>query len=221
MKNPPLIITGYHEGSPEARRFAHIWHERVRKIAPESKIMCVAVGGAVPPYPHREIIMLERNLGHVGDLLHGRKTQDYCGWSMAVLTGLLVAYQDERDAVWIEQDTLCFGPVIQQMEAEIRDFGFICGRSKIHPCAQSLFMVRHAWIPEFVRRYLSLGTDNDKNNLPESKFRTMMQQSSMGTFFSFGCDRDRSPSIPYDSPVFYCQRITAEEMAELNRRGLI
>lgn len=220
MNNPPLIISGYHE-TPTSYEFSRIWYGRVRKIAPESKIRIIAVGGKIPCAPLSDIISLERNLGHVGDLLHGRKTQDFCGWSITMLTGCLLAYQDERDGVFIEQDALCFGSVIHQMETEIKDFGFIFGRSKIHACAQSLFMVRHAYIPEFVMRYLALGNEKDKNNLPEIKFRTMMQQSGKGTQFSFGVDRDREHGLPYDNPVWYAQRLTPNELGELKKRGMI
>jgi hypothetical protein len=217
----PTIVTGYHEteGSYE---FPEIWSANTRKHFPQSPIITIGVGGDYPCYTSDSHINLSGNLGHVGDLLHGRNYHQFCGWSAAVLAGAMLCYINETDMVYKEQDVLCFGAPLFQMQRQLGNKCVIFGKcqSNQHACAQSLFMVRHAYIPEFVRLYLNEGSDGRKDNLPEIKFKRLMEKHpDQWCQFDFGVDRDRP--LPWDAPTWYAQRFTKEELDELERRKLI
>lgn len=164
------------------------------------------------------------NLGHVGALLSGEKKHEFCGWSAAMLTMAMLAYTSECDFLYKEEDCLAFGPWVSQMYADLGTRGMVFGRKMNSPpymeCSQSLFLVRHHFIPEFVRRYLELGSDGDVGNLPETKFAKMEAANPQHyARLSFGYDRERP--INFDDKVWFAQKFTEQELQELNKRGLI
>src|ERR1700722_19775710 len=148
----PTIITGYYE-TEDSFEFSKLWYTNTKKHFPNSPIITICVDGNYPAYESNNTIKLSGNLGHVGDLLHGRNTYTHCGWSAAVIAGVMLAYCNETNAAWKEQDVLCFGSPQYQMERQLCDGGIIFGASQLHACAQSLFLIEHSYIPEFVRLY--------------------------------------------------------------------
>jgi hypothetical protein len=169
-------------------------------------------------YDDPDLLILKGNLGHIGDLLEGRKPHKFCGWSMGVMTLALLAYQNETDFIYKEQDCLAFGPWVERLYSECGDKKVCFGKNGLMTCAQSLFLVKHDFIPEFVRSYL--GTGPDAATMPETKFSNMAKVNQPNwTQFGFGVDRDRP--IPWDDEVFYAQHLTRNELGELSKRGLI
>lgn len=161
----------------------------------------------------------------MGQLLNGEKPYSLCGWSASVLTLALLAYQNETDLIYKEQDCLAFGPWVERMYSELGDGQMIFGKkhesAPFMPCSQSLFLIKHAFLLTFISDYLALGTDADHGNLPETKFVRIEEKHGTEKIkrISWGCDRERP--IPYDADVFYCQQIQPDEMQELKKRGLI
>jgi len=222
-----LLGTGYypHGGSVEARIR---WSANVAKYTNPrpQRIFTLAVGIGENGYLNDgdDWLYFKNNLGHVGDLLNNSKPHKYCGWSASVLALAMIAYAGELDFVYLEGDALAFGPWVQQMYAELGDGQFAFGKKMQSPpwmaCSQSLFVVRHAFIPTFVSTYLGLGTDNDPENLPETKFARIEERfPAECRRLSFTVDRERP--LPYDAPVWSAQKFTPDELAELKRRNLI
>lgn len=220
-----LLGTGYypHLGAHEARER---WLCNVGEYAyPEPQaIMTLAVGMKFPYMVGEHTIVLKNNLGHVGDLLNGSKPHEFCGWSASVLALAMIAYAGELDFVYLEEDALAFGPWVERMYAELGDGQFAFGRKMQSApwmaCSQSLFIVRHAFIPRFVSTYLSLGKDGDPENLPETKFQRIEERfPAECRRLSFTVDRERP--LPYDAEVWAAQKFTAEELEELRKRNLI
>lgn len=179
-------------------------------------------GGII--YPFNNWARLSGNLGHVGDLLHGKKHHQFCGWSASVLALAMIAYAGELDFVYLEEDALAFGPWVTQMYSELGDGQFAFGKKMQSPpwmaCSQSLFIVRHAFIPTFVKCYLMLGTDGNAENLPETKFQAIEERfPNECRRLSFTVDRERP--LPYDAPVWSAQKFTPDELEELKNRKLI
>jgi hypothetical protein len=219
--NSPTVITGYAE-TPTSAAFAPVWVENTRRHFPNSKVITLAVGGVMPQSVLGSALGLAGNLGHIGDLLHGRKSHLFCGWSAAVLAGALLCYMNETDMIWKEQDVLCFGAPLFQMDRQLGTKGIIFGKcpSGAHACAQSLFMVRHDYIPEFVRLYIGEGGDAHNTNLPEVKFRRLLERHpDKWCQFDFGFDRERP--LDFNASTWYAQRFTKDEMAELYRSRMI
>lgn len=193
---------------------------------PPEAIVTLAVGDAHPPehYHLGQWLRLPGNLGHVGDLLNGSRPHKFCGWSAAVIQLAMTAYCAELDFMYLEEDCLAFGPWVQQTYADLGDGQFVFGRKMTSApwmqCSQSLFLIRHAWIPTFVHAYLGMGKDGDPDNLPETKFARIEEMfPAECRRLSFGVDRERP--LPYDAPVWFAQKLTPEEMTELVRRGLV
>lgn len=222
-----LLGTGFypHEGAAKARVR---WSANVARIAKPKpqRIVTIAVGMNENNYIRDwgDWLYLPGNLGHVGDLLNGSKPHEFCGWSASMLALAMLAYAGELDFVYLEEDALAFGPWVQRMYAELGDGQFAFGRKMQSApwmaCSQSLFIVRHAFIPRFVSTYLSLGKDGDPENLPETKFQRIEERfPAECRRLSFTVDRERP--LPYDSEVWSAQKFTADELEELRKRNLI
>jgi len=224
----PLIITGYHERTMLDREFARIWYYNTVKAPYRGDIYVFETKGSWFPEMGSQAriihIPTNYNLGHVGDLISGKEPHAFCGWSASIVAGAMVAYNCGKDMLYKESDCLAFGSWIPVLYAELGDAQFIFGRKHQSapwmPCSQALFLIKHAYIPAFVAKYLALGTDNDVTNLPEHKFVKIMEQDPANVKqMTFGYDRER-PICFYDE-VWYAQRFTEEEMAELRRREMI
>ncbi len=199
------------------------WANNTSQSAPATNFACIEVGTRNPLYQGNNIA-LANNLGHVGDLLNNSKPHEMCGWSAAVLALAMVAYCNETDMLYKEQDCLAFGPWVEQMYKDIGTKGMVFGRKMVNapymPCAQSLFLIRHHFIPEFVRRYIELGPERTADNLPEHKFAKLEELWPQHyARLSFGYDRERP--INFDDPVWYAQKLTAPELEEIKRRNLL
>jgi len=237
-----LLGSGYYHPDPENDEFVSRWariFERYANPKPTIRII-IGVNNSRIRFDEKnrdnmlacesralilmkyEQIVLQGNNGHVGQLISGEKKNKFCGWSMAFLTGAMIAYQNETDYIWLEQDCLAFGPWVERTYADMGDgdmvFGHKMKTAPFMPCSQSLVLVRHSFIPEMVSAYLGMGTDNDVTNLPEAKFQKLEDQfGDRIRRLSFGCDRERP--IPYDDEVFYAQKLTDEELETLKQKG--
>ena len=241
MTTPKYIIgTGFFhkpENEEAAQSFFEIWLANTLKTTahnPPETIFVLSNGGCFPNTTTKlavnqimenrlQIVSVKGNLGHIHALIGKEipaKEGLLCGWSASILTLAMVAYFAEADMIFKEQDCLAFGDWVRQLYAEIGDRKMLFGRVRCMPCAQSLFIIRHDFILEFVKCYLTLGTDADDLGHPEAKFQQIqrMRPEPVGTF-SFGYDRDRP--VNFDDDVFYLQHIQPSELHELNRRGLV
>lgn len=214
-----LLGTGRHKVNSE---WHAIWQDNRPDIKPFGWA-CIEVG-ANYWFTQPNTTFLSGNLGHVGDLLNGSKPYDFCGWSSGVLALAMIAYSNESDFLYKEQDCLAFGPWVEQMYADMGDGDMVFGRKMqgppYMPCAQSLFLVRHSFIPHFVGQYLYMGSDKIETNLPEHKFQKL-EDNNPGRIrrLSFGYDRERP--INFDDKVWYAQKFTHQELEELKKRKLV
>lgn len=229
--NPYTLIAGYHRNRDDTRydTFFQTWLTNVCRLTPQpQRIIIIADSGARPPLSdcHWDIrvpitvINLFGNLGCCHDLLVGNKPHHFSGWTGVVLAGAMLAYTNETDMVFYEEDVISVGDVIGQMDKEIGEASVIFGNTAGMPCAQSLFRVRHEYLPEFARLFLSQGRQEFPEYLGENIFERLETQHPIAwKRFSFGYDRTRP--INYDDKVWYAQHWKPEELAELKKRGMI
>lgn len=196
--------------------FHNIWARQIAKATPAPKsIVAIGVGGCMPPYKRPiQSITLPGNLGYIGDIISGAKSHFMCGWSGAAAALAMIAYCNETDFIYVEQDCLCFGPWVEQLYAEIGSRQVLFGSVSTQAAAQSLFLVRHAYIPEFICDLIGTGPVG-LHNVTEVQF-AKAEESKPDKWgrFSFGYDRDR-PFNPRD-PVFYIQQVCQEDLERLN-----
>lgn len=203
-----------------AEQFFRIWWENTMKYAKPHRVIVTACGGSKIDGAPGQWITLDGDLGFIGQILSGEKKYPLPSCGVEICAQAMLAYLDERDFIFKEQDLLAFGPWVERLYAEIGDMGLIMGRQKCMPCAPSLMLIRHWFIPEYVRWYMGSEAENTADTVMESKIERLAKQmpDKVG-YHSFGCDRDRP--IPLDDEVFYAQKLNQDELREMMRRGLI
>lgn len=208
-----------------AQEMARAWISCIRKHADPQpqRIVVVGAGGHAPEIDGIDII---RCTGDVGNLQHkvaGKVQHEYAGWTPPVIITAMLAYNEGLDYVFQEQDCLAFGPYIRRMESELGSGGMTIGRPLFimgMPATQSLFMVRHWYICQFLRAYLSLGPDDNEHNQGEKKFARLQRLDPKNVrMTSFGVDRDRP--ITWGEDVFQAQQWGREEFETAKAKGLI
>lgn len=237
MKPRFLLGSGYYHQHPLSDVFIETWVSNFNQhteLYPE-RAFFISVGDSWQHIQSRaaarlkcyyEVLDLVGNLGHVHQLIDKQapaKPHVYCGWSASVMALALIAYNNESDFIYREQDCLCFGDYVGEMYRQLGTGNMIFGSylqdgRHCMPCAQSLFLIRHAFIPKFISLYLGQPDDRSVQSLPEQKFRNMERHEGVKRF-TMGVDRGRP--LPYDAPVWYAQKFTEAELQELKRRGLL
>ena len=214
------IGSGYYDSHRELPGFPDVWLRCLSKANPKpSSVIVLGVGGPKNPYGDRvQFVSLDGNLGYIGSLLSGEKPHSFCGWSAGMLALAMIAYNNETDFIYVEQDCLVFGDWVNALyDALGGSLGIVFGSNNLMECAQSLFLVRHSFIPQFVVDYISQGPERENCNIPETKFARLekLKQESWGRF-KFGYDRYR-PFNPND-PTFYIQQLTKDDMRLVEHR---
>jgi hypothetical protein len=202
-------------GGKNSQEFFETWYDNTRKYINDNIDICI-LGPHAPDITgliNTKIIAEYDNLGHVGDYLHGRRVGRWCGWTSAIVLGMIHAYVSGTDFVYKEQDCLAFGNYVQQMYEESQNCDIIYGSCRIMGVAQSLFLAKRDAIPDIIA---SLSKDDDKDILPEFKFSRLPVRQ---TRLSFGYDRDRPFNIK--DPIFYIQQISKTELETLHSNKLI
>jgi hypothetical protein len=223
-----LIGSGYHWREGRDPEFQKLWIDNINRYCDPkpSRIVVISTGGHGLPFvrPDVDEIQLSGDLGGFMALVNGQKPHKLTGWMGAVLAGALIAYCDEADYIYLEEDCLAFGPWVKQLYAEVGDAGVLYGAKHTaepwQPCSQSLFMVRHSYIPAFVRQILEGPPMNTRETLGEHQFeRCREKYPEQWKFFSLQCDRQRP--LPLGYAIWYAQQLTTEELALLKEKKFI
>jgi len=226
-----VIVSGYYADerktapfSISKERFLDIWYENTLRYSTPQKIYLVNVSkhGPVKPYPEIDWINISENLGHVNDFVLTNDTKTLTGYTLSVLMGMLLAYNNKADFIYKEQDCLAFGSWVDELYRESRSKNkeMLLGRGHIKGyIEQSLWLCRHEFLLEFMNRYLSFNA-GDYPLLPELKFAKIMEMipDRIG-FFDFGYGRIRP--VQFDDKVFFIQQTTDKELSTLRTKGLI
>jgi hypothetical protein len=217
-----MLGTGFHKRSEWDDRFFLLWYKNQRDHCPfQFHTTIISTGAKLPFYKEEFHFIRGANLGHIGDY---RSYDGLAGWSASFLALCLLAYNCGEDLIYREQDVLAFGPWLGQAYLDLGNGDIIYGgpmkTKPWMPCAQSIVIVRHRFLLEFVRRYIELGNDSAAF-CPEHRFSKMAARGEKGQFrhLTFGVDRERP--LPWDAPVWYAQQWTDAELEEAKSRGLL
>jgi hypothetical protein len=221
-------------GKPERQAMTQLWIENIERMdVKPTKVVMIGEGGANIPALCGDAVRLSGDLGHIHQHLDdGPKSHHgFTGWSASMLALAMLAYVDEADFIYKESDCVAFGPWVQALYRDCGNADWVFGpKMQSAPwmaCAQSLFMVRHKAIPQFVMMFLQRGPENSRHMIGENRFVDMagfyypheFNPALRTAYLSFGVDRERP--IPWDAPVFYFQQPTAAELASARKRNLI
>ena len=191
------------------------------KFIKQPDVYIVSNSKTLPRERFGKWITLEGDLGHADDLLTGRKPF-YLPEAVGMwMIGAWIAYSNECDLIYLEEDCLVFGRWVHQMYKDLGDKKAVFGSGALH-CGSStaLFLIRHEYIPIWCLEYLNEGEESSDHRLPEHKWRRMADRRPEDyARLSFGYDTDR----PFDvnQPVFYVQKCTRDELSTLGCAGLI
>lgn len=226
MDIPKFIVGGgFHAVEGDGRReFFDIWLANIYKYTKPAEVFVLSdSGSALPSFSQAgpfQAVRCTGDLGHFMHLVNHQKPHAFNGWSGAIITLAMIAYCDEADFIFVEQDALAFGPWVEKLYDEIGTRGALWGSSTLMACEQSVFILRHWAIPGFVQQYLNGPPQDTEPELGEAKFARMERQfPHLYGRFSMGFGRNRP--IDFDASVFYAQKYTPDELAELKNRGLI
>lgn len=198
------------------------------------RVYVLGVGGARPDEKNTEyaknlgidlrVITTEGNPGHIGALLHGEKPHFIGGWSSGIITLAMLAYNDELDLIYVESDCLNFGPWVEQLYTHLdlegkMVFGAEMRRSPFMACSQSLVLIKHDYIVNFVGVYVGHGPESEVAHLPESAWHRMADNDGRIRRAAWVDDRQRP--ISWDQPCISAQKLTTEELQEASRRNLL
>lgn len=236
-----LLGTGYagHRAESTGDSFTSLWwHNMMHYADPKPDAICaLCVNGSSPDYagyyspggkiPYSEIL-LPGNLGHVHQLIgkeEPAKKNRFCGWSAGVIALAMLAYNNETDFIYLEQDCLAFGRWLEKLYSDLGSHKVAFGKLAHMPCAQSLFIVKHDYIPTFVALYMTSECECTLDNLPEHKFMRWLQKyPGQWKQHNMGVDRDRplpiTEFINMGTP-FYAQKLTDDEILELEHAKII
>ena len=220
-----VIGSGYIGADKAHQDFFEIWWNNLGRnpdVNP-SKTFVVCSKDQHPYYVPSWIqkLQLSGNLGHI--CRDSSQRHQIEGWPVDMMIGALLAYDDESDFLFIEQDCLPFGPFVTKLQEECGNEGMIFGSNSWMPSAQALFYVRHSFIPVLVREYLDHKL-RDRKAGGESIFAEIEKKYKECKRMSFGFDRDRPPGgfeSMKPSDVWYVQQIQIAEIAKLRECGHI
>jgi hypothetical protein len=195
-----LIGTGFYASAANAAKaaeFSRLW-DRCNAVAP---VVVVDNSDNGFETKHR-VIRVEKNLGHYIQIWNKPDADPdgpmLCGWSISWIIPALIAYSENRDFVYIEQDCLCLGDWVGQLKSDIASTGakvLIGSPSGGQSSEVSLFWMDRDYIPWAIREYMVRPGDNKM--LTEDKFWDLGQRSPrIVAFHSLGPGRNKP--IPSD-----------------------
>lgn len=207
--------------------FLRIWIENTKRFCPDpTRVVLVAEAGSKIPFAlpdNYDVVNLSGDLGHVTDLECGRKKNEFAGWTAHMLALAMLAYCDEADFIYKESDCLAFGPCLEQMYIDMGVgeicFGHAQPVSPGFPSSQSLFLVKHSFIPAFVSAYISFGGDAKIHG--EHKMCQLRDKFGGGRVRQLSFGQDRCRPIEWHRKCLYIQQCYPEELAEMKSRNLI
>lgn len=235
MSRRYTVISGYHDQERnlfgvDTLDFFGPWLRNTRAAFPDAlDVFVVDTNPLRKPACHGQVkwLPMSFNPGHVHHL--DRHMVDFparlCGWSLCFMTGALLAYYNNSDALFKEQDCLVFGDARDVMFSSMGDFSVMTGSFEDSVgvgLEQSLVLVRHAFIPELLKRLLCHpANDAGPGHVrPEKKWQDVLRHGELATL-PFGYGRRRPSEFPPADKAWYAQQITSAELAALAGRGLV
>lgn len=220
-----IIGTGYVDNSTQngqpREELMKYWLRNNRDTASPRAQFVMSMFGSTFHHPDVKEINVVGNLGHYTDLLDGWKSHTFSGAAVAILTLALVAYADESDFIYKEQDSLAFGPWIDHLYDAIGDDGGAClGPYEPAPSGTALMLFRHWAIPTIVSRYLAMRAENNAQSLVEHHFHEMAANDPViFRYYTMGYDKRRP--VNFDDRTFWLQQPTPEEIKTLKQKHLL
>lgn len=133
----------------------------------------------------------------------------FCGWSVSVMVGMMIAFHNNCDFIYREQDTLAFGKWVDIIYDLVNKKGkkILVGRDDGHAYKidNGFSFIKHDIILDFLKEWLAIDRkDAGARRLrPEQKFTTVFKKfPKVWGFLPFGYATFNRP-INYEDETFY------------------
>lgn len=221
------LVTGYwcNHGEVDKQSFFNTWWSNVQRHTNPANVYVIDHGSPLlPAQCHGNWIHLSHNAGHVHDMMKCKDRYRLCGWSLALLNGIMLAAANGSDLLFQEQDCLITSNVVDSLYKACTDKLMVCGRphfSGMQRIEQSLVLIKKDWLLPFAEQWLRI-KEGDVEVLPEAKWRNILDSNPMTMgYFDFGYGRVRPIPIEHMTPPFFLQKVTPMELAILQERNLV
>jgi hypothetical protein len=208
--------------------FFNIWWNNNLKYANPKDVFIINPNSEIVPEEKKgQWINLSFNAGHVHDLdKNDNPNKKFGGWSLAFIQLAMLAYSNNTDLVFLEQDCITIGECIPRLYEEIKDKGMIFGRpgdSNGQSLEQSFFLIKHPFLLSFVQEYLNLNY-NDAGPYfmrPEVKFLRILQTKFQNQWKCMDLGYGRARPKDWNEETYYLQQLKPEELLKLKEMGKI
>lgn len=229
-----LIGTGYYcgdgwrgtERNDFVRELRRVWMENTLDLG---RIVTIASGDGLAGYWDTDLIHVN-NLGHAHDNDRLENPPRLTGWSATFVTLAMLAYTEQCDFIFKEQDCLAFGPWIETMYSELDRTGaqMLVGRQQDAngmPLEQSLTIIKCDYILDFIAQFISIPIPDGgkfQHRRSEEKFWDVMHKSNGKIqFLPFGFGRARPKEWLTNEEPWYIQQVQPHELEELRQLSLV
>jgi len=220
----PLIVTGFYANAANYHERVTFMETWLKNTGPREIVIVDNADLPLPSSPEAaniRIVRINNNMGHA-DSFVGKFRPHLLGMSACWLIGAMIAYSENRDLIYKEQDCLAFGEWEHEILSRASFYklnaaiGYGLEAPEHMECC--LFWVRHVYLTEFVTKYMSQ-PEGDGQVTPEEKFGRIQRMDNRVGHLHFGVGRDRP--LPWDDKAWYGQRFTDMELGILKYKGLI
>ncbi len=212
-----IIGTGFYANPSTLREkaaFLRLWLANTRQPHERIIIFDNSATGIPEGIFRGRVIRSTFNLGHCGDFEANH--HKFSGWSMSWILPAMVAYSDNCDFIYKEQDCLAFGDWLPVVRGARVTFG----SNEVMDCENSLFHIERDFIPDFVQAFMSI-PQPDRTLVVESKFAMLEGMLGYVGRFSMGVGRNRPLPPDLRARPWYAQRLTHEELNRVATEGMI
>jgi len=240
MNKKYIITTGYWNGTNNntenqnsekidfVKKFFNIWWENTLKYSKPQDILVINQNSTcLPDEKKGKWLDTLYNLGHVHALdSNNYPHKKFAGCSITFMIAALYCYNSNCDMIYKEQDCLAFGDWINKLyiDAEEKNAKMLIGRAEDshgQTSAQSVLLIKHDFLLDFVKSYISLEHNDAGYNYvrPERKFtilKNIIHPESI-QFMSMGYDRERPKD--FNEETYYIQQVNQDELNLLKKIG--
>lgn len=220
----PWSKSDHHHDIEKSVAFHELWEEILFKYAKplETLVLESPAEDTLKGKVRGQLVSFIINFGHQSGIKHGKLS----GWTRAYLLGMLYAYLNDCDHIFVEQDVLCFGNWVEAIYENANkngldlSFGNKECAGKMYEQENSLAFIRREAIPKFIKLFLEIDVSDNEIHIERKVTQIRRIFGNKSGFHPFGYGFYFPPKDKPELP-FYVHRFPYERLKYLADMGLI